>query len=91
MPSLRDLSFLLSHVARAHVAHSARGCPSFPFLPMTLLTPYTTALAHASSAPQLVGALFNRRVVAGVCDGRVWFSVWPQGHRKNLNFMAVII
>ena len=79
MTSLRDLSFLLSHAARAH---AARGCPSFPLLLMTPLTPYTTALAlrhvhtvphlnsqvhfstrpfhaHASSAPQLVGALLN--------------------------------
>ena len=54
MPSFRDLSFLLSH--------AARGCQSFPLLPMTPLTPYTTALAFRHvhrSAPQLAGALLN--------------------------------
>ena len=49
MPSIRDLSFLLSH--------AAHGCQSFPLLPMTPLTPYTAALAR--SAPQLAGALLK--------------------------------
>ena len=65
MPSFRDLSLLLSH--------AARGCQSFPLLPMTPLTPYTTALAlrHVCthcSAPQLAGTLFNK--VGSLSDGR---------------------
>ena len=103
MPSLRDLCFLLSHAARAH---AARGCPSFPLLPMTPLTLYTAALAlrhvhtaphlnsqvhfstspfhaHASSAPQLVGTLFNNPPTGTQAPPRRPHPHRPRRHRRR--------
>ena len=71
MPSLRDLSLLLSY--------AARGCQSFPLLP---LTPYTTTLplrlyhAHTSSALQLADAFFSTPSLAGALFNSTLLVGW---------------